>query len=110
MSELLLENVTKLAVIVGYTVVIAAAADALLHSSMWSRRVSSVAILIIGVIWFAFYIWLFVTRHHTVATTPILLSRVAHYITAATLVTMASMIARSERYGMKLMGNGNDVG
>lgn len=111
MTEAQLETITHLFVLAGYTAAFTVAVTAFTRTTMWSRKVSTLAIMLISVFWFGFYFWLSVRgRTHPGVTQAVLVSRIGHYFTAAGLFVMASMISRSERYGVQVvteMSNGD---
>lgn len=101
--------VSRVIVVVFYLAAFVAAASALRVSTMWSRRVSATAIGIISAVWIVFYLLIVDWEPHSL-TSGTAWSRVAGAITAMGLFTMANMIARSERYGVRAVAawNGDD--
>lgn len=97
----LLEGLTHAAAIIFYAAAFTMGIIAHWHSRMWSRKVSSLGVMLITGGWIAFY--LFVSDlNFTAASTPVVWSRVFHYNTATWLFVMAFVIYRSEKYGVRV--------
>ena len=98
-----LEHVTHISVLAFYIAAFVMALIAHLKSRLWARRVSTVAMMCAAGFWIFFYI--FIVEVWQIGDTPVhtsvLWSRIGHYITATGLFTMAFVIRRSEKYGLR---------
>lgn len=98
----LIEDISRVAVIVFYAVAFFMALNAHWHTRLWARRASTAAMMIASGAWLFFYLVL-ANDDLTIAPTIVLESRVAHYVTATALFVMAYLIRKADREGIDIM-------
>lgn len=95
----LVEDVSRYAVLIFYSAAFIMALVAFLHTRLWARKTSTVAMMSAAAGWLYFYTFIANTDLST-APTIVLWSRIAGYNTATMLFLMGLVIWRADKYGI----------